>query len=454
MIDFVYFLGRFHVLILHLPIGILLLTVVLDFMSRSQRHAYLAQALPLCWAATAITAILTVVLGMMHFSEGGFDGPSASAHRNYGISVAVMSLAIWFIAAKLPALYQQVRLFSNFLLLFLITMTGHYGGNLTHGSTFLVEYAPQPIRAMAGLEERRPPVTDLAQADPWHDIVRPMLQARCSTCHNNDKQNGQLNLATMESLLAGSESGAVVVPGNADSSELYLRITLPENHEDFMPAEGKTPLTEQQTAIIRWWIESGLPSDTALVAEELGEDMTELLAMELGLEAPETGVSYPEVSSDIIEQMVSLGWLVRPLSQESNGLVVSVYSPGQAITRDMLDAVSQASASIIDLDLASGGLHDELLASLSAMPALESLNLSNNGLTDAALQMLAGFPELRVMNLYGNPEITDEGMKSLAAMENLQTLYVWGTAVTPDGMAALPAVTVHGQAQVSDTVNN
>ena len=246
MTEFIYFIGRFHVLVLHLPIGMLLLTVVLDFMSHSKRHQYLAQPLPLCWAATALSAVVTVALGMMHFSEGGFDGPSASAHRNYGISVAVGSIAVWFVAAKLPALYQQVRLYSNVLLLGLVTMTGHYGGNLTHGSTYLVEYAPQPIRRMAGLEPRRPAVTDLAMADPWYDIVHPMLQARCSSCHNNDKQSGELNLTTLGSLLAGGKSGSPVKSGDADNSELFLRITLPENHDDFMPAEGKTPLSDSQ----------------------------------------------------------------------------------------------------------------------------------------------------------------------------------------------------------------
>jgi len=137
--------------------------------------------------------------------------------------------------------------------------------------------------------------------------------------------------------------------------------------------------------------------------------------------------------------MVASGWLVRPLSRESNGLSVSINAIGQPASRDMLALLNQASASMVELNLASTGLNDDLLAVITDMPVLEILNLSNNGITDAGLDTLAGFENLQVLNLYGNSAITDGGLEKLVSLVNLETLYLWGTAVSEAGLMGLQA---------------
>jgi hypothetical protein len=167
----------------------------------------------------------------------------------------------------------------------LATITGHYGGNLTHGSTYLVEYAPQPIRSLMGLAPRRPPVESFAAADPFLDLVGPMFQSRCSSCHNDDKRQGELVLTTYDGVRRGGETGAAVVAGRPQFSELLNRVSLPSDDESFMPAEGKTPLTEAQIQIIEWWIAAGLPNETTMDQVELKPDpaVEALIRTELGL---------------------------------------------------------------------------------------------------------------------------------------------------------------------------
>src|SRR5687767_15966168 len=94
--DFVYFLGRFHVLVLHLPIGIIVALCVLELLSRKDRYRYLEAASPYLWGATALTALVTVPLGFMHFAEGSFTGPSAEQHRFFGTGVAVVATRVAF----------------------------------------------------------------------------------------------------------------------------------------------------------------------------------------------------------------------------------------------------------------------------------------------------------------------------------------------------------------------
>jgi uncharacterized membrane protein len=281
--DFIFFLGRFHVLVLHLPIGMIVALFVLEYLSRKERYRYLEAASPYLWGATAISAVFTVVLGFMHFAEGSFTGPSGDQHRFYGTVVAVVAAGVALLrVSSFASSYKPLFFPASLVLLVLVSITGHYGGNLTHGSTYLVEYAPQPLRSLAGLAPRRT-VTSVSTAEPFADVVGPMLVERCASCHNEDKQESDLVLTTYAGVMRGGESGRVVVAGNTQLSELLRRIELPHDDEEFMPADGKTPLTEQQVAIIRWWIEAGAPEGGTIGALEVPAETRTLLSNELGV---------------------------------------------------------------------------------------------------------------------------------------------------------------------------
>lgn len=263
--NFIYFLGRFHVLALHVPIGLIVAVLVLELLSRRERFRYLQAGAPFLWSATAIAAVVTVVLGYMHFAEGGFAGGSGPQHRTFGTTLAVLLVFFAVLrSSRFAANYAPVFLPAAVIMTLLATITGHYGGNLTHGSTFLVEYAPAPIRAIMGLGPRRPPVTHLEEADPYYDVIAPILQSHCSKCHNDDKRQGDLNLMSYDGILHGGETGSVVVAGKPQVSDLLRRVALPSDDEEFMPAEGNTPLTPEQIAIVEWWVTAGLPVDIAI----------------------------------------------------------------------------------------------------------------------------------------------------------------------------------------------
>lgn len=283
--DFIYFLGRFHVLVLHVPIGIIVALVGLEWAARKDKYRDLAAASPYLWWAAAVSALVTVVFGYMHFAEGGFDGPSGSQHRLFGTVLAVLiTLVAVLRGGKSAANYAPLFFPASVVALVLSAITGHYGGNLTHGSTFLVEYAPQPVRALAGLQPRRPPVENFAEADPFLDVVGPMLNQRCSGCHGVDQRQGELDVTNYDALLRGGETGGTVVPGRPDTSELHYRITLPPTHDAFMPTEGRTPLSDAQVRIIEWWIAAGAPYKTTMAEVEVPPEIEALIRIELGLE--------------------------------------------------------------------------------------------------------------------------------------------------------------------------
>ncbi len=122
-------------------------------------------------------------------------------------------------------------------------------------------------------------------ADPFLDLVKPMLDRRCTDCHNPDQREAELDMTSYESLMKGGETGSVIVAGRPEFSELLNRITLPADDDAFMPAEGNTPLTDRQVEIIEWWIAAGAPVDVTFgdLGAELPDDVRQKISAELGL---------------------------------------------------------------------------------------------------------------------------------------------------------------------------
>jgi cytochrome c len=333
-----------------------------------------------------------------------------------------------------------MRLVDGILMLALVSITGHYGGNLTHGTEFLEEYAPSFLRSLLGAEPHRPRPASVAAADPYLDVVQPLLEQRCGTCHNDDKRESGFSVGSYESTLVGGDTGRAVVPGNLDASELFYRITLPEDDDAHMPADGKTPPTPAQIEILRWWIAAGAPRETTVAAVGAGAEIEPLLAAELGLaggEASAASTAPAAADPGLVEKLFEAGFLVRQVSQQDARLVVAVNSPGKALDGAALAALASAGPQIVDLNLANADLDDVELASIGALPAVTHLRLARNRLTDAALADLAALPALEHLNLYGNAGITDGGIAALAASDSLRELFVWQTAVSPDGAARL-----------------
>ena len=88
--------------------------------------------------------------------------------------------------------------------------------------------------------------------------IQPIFQNACVKCHNDKKTKGDYRLDSLEHLFAAGETGAPpIVPGKSDESLLIKMIEGKGDFEDsVMPPKGE-PLTFQQIALIRRWIDEG-----------------------------------------------------------------------------------------------------------------------------------------------------------------------------------------------------
>jgi mono/diheme cytochrome c family protein len=81
--------------------------------------------------------------------------------------------------------------------------------------------------------------------------VKPILEARCVECHGASDAELGLNLSTYEGVMAGSDYGTVIEPGNPEGSLLIDMIASGD-----MPEEGD-PVPPEELDLIRTWIQEG-----------------------------------------------------------------------------------------------------------------------------------------------------------------------------------------------------
>src|SRR6185436_11524854 len=93
------------------------------------------------------------------------------------------------------------------------------------------------------------------ETQPTDQKVFAILKQKCVQCHGAAVQMSGLDLRTREAILQGGESGPAIIPGNAESSRLYRRIAGLE--KPAMPMAPLPPLTPQEIAAVKSWIEQG-----------------------------------------------------------------------------------------------------------------------------------------------------------------------------------------------------
>ena len=85
--------------------------------------------------------------------------------------------------------------------------------------------------------------------------VRPLLVEHCHKCHGAGKQEGGLRLDSRGAVLKGGDSGAVVLPGQVDDSDLLAAIAYDGPLK--MPPAGPLPADAQ--GILVEWVRRGAP---------------------------------------------------------------------------------------------------------------------------------------------------------------------------------------------------
>lgn len=426
--DIVNFLGRFHPLLLHLPIGFVLLAFGMELRDRWRGGTDFSAAIRFSLFWGAVGSVAAAVTGYMLAQQGGYEEQTLGRHQWLGIAVAALAVGMYVLHARRDRATVQRLYFPAFVATVLaLSITGHLGGSLTHGSDFISPGHLYP--------EERARVANLRSAVVFADFIQPILNDKCVRCHGATKQKGELVLHTAAGILAGGENGPVVVAGDVAKSPLVQRIHLPLEDEEHMPPKDKAQLTEQEIRLLEWWIEGGAEMKATVAESEVPEEVRAILEAYV---EPADGVfalNVSPASGRRLNRLRAAGIDFTRLHAESPFLAVDLSRRDSlgAATLDELDAVA---SQLIDLDLSYTNVSDADLEVLRKLPNLRELSLQHTAITDATLGRLRGHDYLERLNVYGTA-VTDTGLAVLAALPRLRKLYLWRTAVTEDGLAEL-----------------
>jgi uncharacterized membrane protein len=424
-------IGRLHPALVHLPIGILMLAGLFLVLSANKKFLWLRSTINVILFIGMIGAILSCITGYLLSRSDDYDGWLVNVHQWMGISVAIISGVILFIRTR-PALdkWQGVL---GVLLLILLLFTGHQGGSLTHGE----DYLSQPLDNLLGMDTqpviKRKPIPDVQAAAAYADVIQPILQSKCYGCHSSSKQKGKLRMDQQALLMKGGKNGEVIVPGKAIESEMIKRILLPKNDKHHMAPKEKAQVTEEETALLQWWIDNG--ADFIKKVKDIPQPekiKPVLLALQNEVEEKKTLSDVPatpieKADEQAIQKLRDAGVVVLPVAANSNYLSVGfiiIADSGDVITKLLLPLKKQ----VIWLKMDDTKISDVSLEIIGQCSNLTRLRLNHTKITDKGLAHLAQLKQLQSLSLVGS-SITANGITSLKDLKNLQSLYLYQSGV-------------------------
>lgn len=422
--DIFNYLGKFHPIILHLPIGFLLLAFMMELHDRwkKTKQFQLAIGFALFWGMSG--AIFAAVTGYLLSLDGGYEEELLSWHQWLGFGVAGLSILLYLLHRQ--TINSQTQLYFPVfgLTAFLLTVAGHYGGSLTHGVDFL---------SPSSSKKAKKAIVDMENAIVYDDLIQPILKEKCVRCHSTSKTKGDLLMATIEGIQKGGKTGALLVKGDIENSLMMQRIHLPLEEKEHMPPKGKQQLLTDEIALVTWWIKEG--ADFKAKVKDLPKDEKIAATLQKFI-VPTEGLATVQVSlvnESILQKIRAKGIPIYRVAENSPFVEVDL-SRKKDINKSTLKALSPVAKQLTSLNLGATDIQDKDLTILDNFPHLQKLFLQQTAISDNAMSVIKDLNYLEYLNLY-ETKVTDAGLTHLNSLQYLKKLYLWQTATTKEGVA-------------------
>ncbi len=437
------FFGRLHPLLVHLPIGILFIAGIFEFLSYFVRYKKLRQAVQPALFWGALFSIMAALSGYFLSQEGGYDDSLLSLHRNTGIATAIIATLLYFLRKSAVTYFQDkgkrklVRIFLFIPLIGVLSLAGHLGGSLTHGEDYLFSFSGGEMEAVS------PPfrIASLEGIDSvtlYRDIIVPILDSRCYSCHSSRKQKGQLRLDDMQHILRGGKHGEIIKGNIPDSSSLYSRLMLPPEDEHHMPPNEKPQPSSAEIALIQVWIDEGADFEKRIssykqVARIKGYLSSLLEGSTEDLLVPDEAVAAADKKS--IDALRAKGILVIPVGTDSHYLSVSFVNFREALDAELASLVPLRDQ-IIWLNLGRTNITDSGMKTIGKLTKLRQLNLEHTNIDGTGFKELAPLSDLAVINLVGT-KVGDQVLPDLSQLKSIKKIFLFGANTTVNGIVGL-----------------
>tara|TARA_B110000977_G_scaffold132252_1_gene168423 strand:+ start:479 stop:2581 length:2103 start_codon:yes stop_codon:yes gene_type:complete len=414
------YLGKLHPVVLHLPIGALIMTFVLLLIAKFQKID-LYTAIRIGVDFSFIGALIAALLGYFLSLDDDYDFNNLSFHFWSGIVTLILSFAL---SVLHRAKGKENIFFACYILtLISLTITGHKGGIITHGEDYL---SPE------GLYEVSPPVILKDSILLYEAAVNLILDDKCVSCHNASKSKSGLRFDRYDLMMKGGERGSLFDPDNHKEGSLVKFISLPIEDELHMPPKNKTQLNERELWLLNYWVSSGEYLKSSPVALSSNDTLKNNILAYLGLEKKVAPADRKALGS-----LASLGFRIHLNAFHDNLLKLKFLKKN--LEGKHIKHLREIKNQIVELDLSNTNFNDLMSELISDLPNLKTLRLDQTDITDKTLGLLNN-SNLEVLNLC-NTKVTYKGLNNLTKIEEApKTIYAWNTAVSNEDQVRLMAL--------------
>ena len=446
-------LGRFHPLIVHLPIGFLFLGLMIMIYDRKENKHRKVIRFAFFWGT--VSTLGAVLTGTVIYIREGYAWEDVQSHLISGILTLVFSFLLYLQLKEFSRFKKLSPKFLGYGLVFILIITGHLGGNLTHGKHHLTDPLPPELKSALGMEVAPKKLVLLPETHQelplYSGVVQPILAQKCVSCHNPKKTKGELLMHNYKGIMDGGEEGPIILTLNAENSEILKRIHLPRDEKKHMPPKAKTQLTKAEIKIIEQWVTLGAQEKTTVA--ELGIS-TQLFTSFFPKD--DTGI-YPDfapksLGNNFTDSLKATGLQVVPLYKTSSLLKVSAIN-NPAFDDDDAMVLLQAKDHIVDLDLGQTQITNVVFEVLKELNNLTVLKLDYTQVTGKGIKKLKSLSHLKEINLVMSA-LSKSGVEDLFSFPTLEKVYLFGvvdsiqTVEVPD---TLQAVFEFGNYQLNET---
>ncbi|MDC6365930.1 MULTISPECIES: DUF2231 domain-containing protein [Flavobacteriaceae] len=437
-------LGNLHPLIVHLPIGILLLAFLMELHYLKKASIKDNGIVLFTLGIGALSALFSVATGWLLGDHGGYDEVLLTRHKWIAVAFLVGCILLFFLKKSNNKKTKKIYLPFFTVVLILLVLTGHYGGSLTHGEDFLFQKAYED-----------PIIENVEEAKVYAEIVQPILQQKCVSCHNSGKAKGGLLLTSPKELLAGGDSGSLLDSLEQEQPSLLLhRIHLPLEEKEHMPPKGKVQLTPEEIILLEWWMKNENCFDCVtkdLPASDRVSTVLASLEKDTSIRA-QIAEKLEPVPSEYLKALNQNRLSAQTLAEDSPLLLVN-FTQRKDLTENDFELLYKYKKNIVEMNLAYTNIDDELAKTLKEFKNLTKLHLQQTQITNIGLEKLKNLNNLETLNLFGT-QVNDDALTVLSNLSNLKQLYVWQTQMTREGLLTFKksTKTITIQGQIADSV--
>jgi hypothetical protein len=419
LFEIVKYLGKFHPLVLHLPIGSLLLTFLLVVISKLQKSS-LDKAIRIGVDFSFFGALSATILGYFLSLNDTYNVENLKPHLFGGL----ITLFLTFSLCISHRLQGKENFFISLFVMTLIALsiTGHKGAMITHGEDYL---APEDFFEESKVEKLKDSI------HLYEKVVSVILEDKCVSCHNASKSKNNLRLDSYDLMMKGGNLGSLFDIDQPEKGLLVKYISLPMEDKLHMPPKNKAQLSDNEKWLLNHWVNSGAYKKSTYTKIDDEDLLKNHLISFLGLEK-----KVKQARGDVLAKLVTMGFRVNPNAIGDNFLKVKFIKT--KLKSEHIKILTKIKQQLVELDLSNSNFNDEMASTLVDFQNLRVLRLDRTAISDKALSYLHG-SELKVLNIC-NTSVTFSGVSSLLKFTKLKKVYAWNTAIKDEGKTQLSAL--------------